>query len=393
MSISDRIDAHLASGGEFQPYKNKNVCFCCLLYGSISDQLVSNLLALAHSLRGKGSLVLLLTPDVPDIFTQTDLFVKVKTVEYIYGSSSLFKKGWFQEVFTKFHVFNLVEYDRVLFLDLDTVVVDFEKLEGILNAPFRYGAMENSKGRAAPTDSLNHAQRFNQNCKLINAGVMLISPDHTLFNLLLSDVTSDSPDHVPGMTPEQFYLARVMGKHFHHISQAYNFEPQYHGGVPMTRFWNSAHFSDVVLFHFSGCSPLKQISEFVRYKEVEWGCQTQKYYAKKAWDTGFTEATKALANDRARLAFVHWAFHFSSACKHVRETLANNIPECIENLVRYGQERQNKSPLMVGDEDMDGNVLVMKLDDCGVYIDKDFKEFKVKFDLHPPKRPPPSLFS
>jgi hypothetical protein len=128
------------------------------------------------------------------------------------------------------------------------------------------------------------------------------------------------------MTPEQFYIARVMGHRFHHISQEYNFEPQYHGGVPLTSVWrdSSPGCTEIACMHFSGGSPLKTILE----NPSDWGCQTEKYYVKKKWDTELDEELKTRANERAKIGFAKWAFNFASACM-----IAKSVP-VIPDIVR-----------------------------------------------------------
>ena len=63
----------------------------------------------------------------------------------------------------------------------------------------------------------------------INAGVILLQPDHYLFQQMLSEVSSKNhPCHVAGSGPEQDYLSRFFAARkespWHHISVAWNYQ-------------------------------------------------------------------------------------------------------------------------------------------------------------------------
>ena len=182
------------------------------------------------------------------------------------------------------------------------------------------------------------------------------------------------------MTPEQFYLARVMGSHFHHISQEFNFEVQYHGGVPLTDTWKNAEIEDIVCLHFSGGQPLARIAQI---DNSEWGCQTEKFYVRKTWDWDIDPSVKELANRRAKLAFGLWAYHYSRACQLIRARIpdASGISEWIP-----------ESAGLVHDKD---RFVVMRLP-SGEDLVVDSKSHRLEevtrmTHLKRPTRPPPSL--
>ena len=361
--------------------------YCALIYGSSPAQsLIANTLALARSLQNSAfGILLLATSDVPAsvirILRDTALFSEIRVVPYLLADEALFKKDWFREVFTKLHIFNLTDFSKVLFLDLDVIVVNVPAMDALLESDILFGAMENSKGSRAASMWLKHGELMQGSCKLINAGVMLVTPDQELFRLMLDDFTHPSPGHVPGMTPEQFYLARVFGKHMSHIEQRYNFEVQLHGGVPVTKLWRSAEFHDIVCFHFSGGNPLERIQD----THDDWGCQVEKRSARERWESELTPAERAGANERAKKAFAQWAFCFSSACRRVKQ-LVKEIPPELAFLIESGACNAN-SPFpgydCVFDDSKGSRVFV----------------HPVSFDLlnrpadppRPARRPPPSL--
>ena len=395
-NISMRVDQQVKRMASLKSDSSTSFAYCALLYGpNPSAQIVANAITLSESLRGSSiPVVLLVTPDVPDnvraLLVASGRFHSVKVVEYIMGSyPGLFKKDWFREVFTKLHIFNLTEFDKVIFLDLDIVVSLPEAMEDLFHLPVMFGAMENSKGFKAGSMTLNHGERMFDKCRLINAGLIMVTPDTDLFNLLLSDVTCESPDHEPGMTPEQFYLARVMGKHFHHISQRFNFEVQLHGGVPLTSHWKRLSFDGVVCFHFSGGCPLKRISDL---KNEEWGCQTEKRMIADKWFNEIPLSVRENANERARLAFGLWALNFARACKSIREVFSDKDHSWLHNLVNLGHVDpvDSVSRNFVGDV-VDGKVVVQVLSKTElILVDPESLELVGK-RIGAPTRPPPRL--
>jgi hypothetical protein len=371
VSITDILSSQVQEITESEDRGKVSHAYCFLLYGaSPTDQMIANALSVGHSMRfSKYPRVMMITEDVPDeavnILSECGVFTRVVKVEYIKAHRSLFKKDWFRDVFTKFHIFNLTEYSRVMFLDIDMVIRDVSAMDDLFDLPCNFGAMENSKTPDAGSMWLQHGSEMGNDCKLINAGLILVRPNSLLFETLVSDILSDSSDHVPGMTPEQFYLARVMGKHFHHISQKYNFEVQLHGGVPRTDLWETLCFEEIVCFHFSGGSALSRI---VDLGNREWGCQTEKRSILSVWKQEIDSETRKLANERARLAFGLWAFHFAQACKTVRSRKCNLGR--FTDLIWYGCKRTGETKpdqLFVGDSYND-KLIVVRNDGSGSVI-------------------------
>lgn len=348
-----------------------------------------------HSLQSSQiPVILLLTPDVPgaiaSLIRNCGSRVAPIVVDYIYGNPSLFKKDWFREVFTKLHIFNQVTYERVIFLDLDMVVRDPADLRCLFDLLIDYGAMENSKSWSSGSMILDHGQRMGKKCGLINAGLIFCKPDRKLFDMLVSDVTSESAEHVPGMTPEQFYLARVMGEHFCHISQRFNFEVQLHGGVPLTDRWRRLEFEDVTCFHFSGGSPLDRIKDL---ENPEWGCQTEKKMIAERWFNEISESTRKIANERARLAFGLWAKHFALACKQVRTCSECINDDWLGNLLQFGHREDCsslKGDLLVGDV-VEDNLVVIVERERFLLVNPESLELSWHMVKRVPSRPPPRL--
>jgi hypothetical protein len=311
--IQDEIDLNQAIADK------RRRAYVSLIYGpNPSVSLIANAISMANSMKSSQyRRVLMYTSDVPSeylsLLEDCGLFTEMREVDYIMGDRALFKKDWFREIFTKLHVFNMTEFSRIIFLDLDLVVLDVRKMDAVFDLNCKFAAMENSKRPTSASMKLDHGDPMLRNCLLINAGVILVTPNKKLFSILHGDVTKPEKHHAAGMTPEQFYLARVMGHQFTHLSQLYNFEVQYHGGVPITNLWKTKQdIKDIVCLHFSGGSPLSTVSSKL-YPAENMGCQIDKYFVRKAWEADIDPEVQSVANKRAVLAFEAWRKNFIQA--------------------------------------------------------------------------------
>ena len=178
----------------------------------------------------KHDLVLLHTDDVPTSFVvMLSRFWHLHPVSYVDAVDSLFynnKGGRFAGVFTKLHVFGLVQYDKVLMLDIDLVILHC--LDDLFDLPapaamrrgmghYEHGARIDCRGFFGGMDE-DWCQSGG-----INAGVMLLVPDLALYQRVMLEVNmSGHPEHIQGTGPEQDYLSRLFASCWHHISVIYN---------------------------------------------------------------------------------------------------------------------------------------------------------------------------
>ncbi|KAF4682672.1 hypothetical protein FOZ60_010261 [Perkinsus olseni] len=84
--------------------------YVCLVYGH-RDDIIGQAIACCNSIHKTGTnypVVCMYTNDVPQhhITILNAIFDHTVRVPIIYGASSLYKKDWFKEVFTKLHIFN-----------------------------------------------------------------------------------------------------------------------------------------------------------------------------------------------------------------------------------------------------------------------------------------------
>lgn len=195
-------------------------------------------LVLASALRRTGTthdLVLLHTDDVSSssLSLLSELW-QLRRVEYVDADEGLFQGGKagsrFCGVFTKLHALALVEYEKVLMMDIDLVV--FDNIDDLFNlrAP---AAMWRGKCQ----DLRYHGHAIDGRCFFggpdddwgqmggINAGVMLFAPDAKLHERALQEVTSSlHPERIAGPGPEQDYLSRFFASTWTHLSVLYNFQ-------------------------------------------------------------------------------------------------------------------------------------------------------------------------
>jgi len=295
-------DGRKAEGGEFRCTKccsgqdrNPDSCaYASLVYGD-QPQYVAGALALGHSLRASGTLhrcMLLHTGDVPAVARRLLAeFWQLTEVSYIMSAADLhtapYDKARFKQVFTKLHVLNpdVLPFDRVVFLDLDTLVLRNVDHLFELRPP---AAMYNNKTRGGRLQSPlpKHGERMDPHTCYFNAGTMVLAPSKMLFNLLAMDVQQPDPEwHRGAWSPEQSYLSSVLAGEWSHVSQLYNLEVQLHSGVPLSEHWECAQAADVAIAHFSGakkawdCPPDSKVSvvgaEWVRQQFARLPLRTQ----------------------------------------------------------------------------------------------------------------------
>ena len=282
---------------------------------------VMGALALGSSLDQSGSQhprVLLHTDDVPNEALQLLGQVwQLCQVSYIISAGDLHvasDKAKFREVFTKLHVLNpdALPYDKVVFLDLDMIVlrnVDelFELRPPAAMSTFKSGGLSDSK--------CQHDQRLPPDMCYINAGTMVVAPSKELFELLLADVLEPDPLwHLQAWSPEQKYLSNVMSGEWSHVSQLYNFEVQLHSGVPLSQTWHKTKVDEIAVAHFSGA-------------EKVWDTEPDgelpvlgNVHAKDAFAL-LPPAVQRLAEARCRLLHAEWHFKFAHGLRRCRAKL------------------------------------------------------------------------
>ncbi|CAJ1410199.1 unnamed protein product [Effrenium voratum] len=185
----------------------------------------------------RADLVLMHTDDVPQNYLdELGKTWSLRRVDYIDGVPGLYSsKGTrFDGVFTKLCAWQLVEYDKVLLMDIDTFplqslheLFDLDPPAAFIRGNSDLAHGEEVDGRSfflAEWDERSWGQAGG-----INAGVILLRPDELVYQQMLSEVTSEGhPSHIAGNGPEQDYLTRFFAanlKHpWRHVDVSYNFQ-------------------------------------------------------------------------------------------------------------------------------------------------------------------------
>ena len=198
-------------------------------------------LVLGVAIRRRGSqhdLVLMHTDELPE--SSRRLLAHVWTlhkVPYIHADANLFiRQGTrFDGVFTKLHALSLVEYTKVLMLDLDLAIMKNADELFTLPAPAAMQRGSSSKVHGTPIDGRrffaservqhgNGAYEWGQQGG-INAGVMLLEPNAKIHERALKEVSLQvHPERIPGAGPEQDYLSRFFAPSWTHIGVIYNYQ-------------------------------------------------------------------------------------------------------------------------------------------------------------------------
>ncbi|CAE8688406.1 unnamed protein product [Polarella glacialis] len=209
--------------------------YVALLFGAsaASAGYVLGALALGQSLRASGSQhqrVLMHTSDVPGsllgILRRSGLW-QLREVEYLHGCKMLGPMKIWHGIFTKLRLFSLVEYSKVLFLDLDALVL--KNIDHLFQLCPPAGML---KGRWQPEHGADidgrdffPTKQWNEPHGGINAGVMLLEPDEAICARMEREVTDEwHPEHIHSYGPEQEYLSRFFADRWSHISLIYNFQ-------------------------------------------------------------------------------------------------------------------------------------------------------------------------
>jgi alpha-N-acetylglucosamine transferase len=192
--------------------------------------------------------VIMITNDVPEKQREVLRYIydRVILTDYIYPNKTIieqYEDNRFKEVFTKLRCLELVEYDKIMLLDLDMLVINPLDNLFLLNPPV---AVLRSK-------PMPHGLQIPQNLivknnKLIggiNAGLMVLKPDINELKLILEDI--QKPSILKYKNPEQDYLSFRYSNRWTNIDIAYNYQV----GLENKNRGYFRKFIDIHCLHFS----------------------------------------------------------------------------------------------------------------------------------------------
>ena len=182
-------------------------------------------------------LVLLYTNDIPERTLRIlGHLWDLRLVEAVDAADRLFNTVGtrFDKAFTKLHALSLMEYEKVLALDLGIAVTG--RLDHLfqMNPPVALHRRTSGNKHGAPIDGRRFFRGEGPNDypwewtqgSGINAGVLLLQPDEALYKYAMRQVQmKDHPAHVRGSGPEQDYLSRLLAPLWTHLGVAYNYQP------------------------------------------------------------------------------------------------------------------------------------------------------------------------
>jgi len=244
-----------------------------------SKEYVIGAMVLGQSLRQTGTkhdLVCMHTADVPEGFIRLlSLVWKCEVIEHVdYAVERLSFSDQclrFGKVFTKLRVFGLVEYEKVVMMDIDMLVL--QSIDDLFELPapaaMRRGSVNEGYNtyHGCDLDGSCFFQGRNSDERLswgqgtgINAGVMLLEPSLETLERMLEEINDAShPAHIKGNGPEQDYLSRYFADApWKHIAVAYNYQlhQMFHSLRPKHVHWaDRMKYLDegkIKVIHYSG---------------------------------------------------------------------------------------------------------------------------------------------
>ena len=251
--------------------------------------------------------VILVTPDVsPEYRSYVGRFYnKVISIEYTQVSNEIFsdQNTRFRDVFTKLECLDLIQYDKVILLDLDMIITKNIDHLFQLDAPAaclkRYYV---PYGKKIPANMICQNDKLVKLVKLvgsINAGLMLLKPDKAEWSDIKTDINKDT-QLAKYKYPEQDYLSlRYCGK-WTSITFNYNYQFGLTFRVKKYRY----RLDDIYVIHYS--SSYKPWSDLLPNRtispdESEFKTVHKKYY--DLWHNTYDHIKSKFADDGITLPY------------------------------------------------------------------------------------------
>ena len=260
--------------------------FLICLWGSSKDY-VLGALVLGFSIKRtktKHSLVCLHTDDVPaEHLKLLQIFWECREVKHMevacakrLSTDDRIEESRFSKVFTKLRALEQEDFEKVLVMDIDLLVLSsIDKLFELPAPAALKRGMNRGKWPYKHGDDVDGATFFSgrEPGKMhswgqgtgINAGVMLLAPNKADFLKMEEELLEPyHPGHVRGNGPEQDYLSRFFAdRPWRHISVEYNFQVHhmYNALHPLLddaeRLVVCENYQSVRVVHFSGDAGVK----------------------------------------------------------------------------------------------------------------------------------------
>lgn len=192
--------------------------------------------------------LILVTPDVSDQYKSflKTIYTKIIDIEYTQVSLEIFsdKNTRFRDVFTKLECLNLIQYDKIILLDLDMIVS--KNIDHLFKLPTPAACL---KKYYIPYGKLIPKNIICENNLLvgsINAGLMLLKPSKSEWDEIKKDINKNV-QILKYKYPEQDYISLRYCGQWTSITFNYNFQFGLTNRVKKYRY----RADDIYVIHYS----------------------------------------------------------------------------------------------------------------------------------------------
>lgn len=253
--------------------------YVTVLYGN--NIYITGAMVLGYSLMKTNTIldrIILVTQDISSQYKYylKTLYTHVIEIDYIQVNPQIFLEETtrFRDVFTKLECLSLVQYDKIILLDLDMIVA--KNIDHLFQLQPPAACVKKyyvPYGEKIPS---NMICRGDQLVGGINAGLMLLKPDIDELNDIKSDINQDAQIR-KYRYPEQDYLSMRYCNQWTSITFNYNFQFGLTKRVKKYRY----RIDDIYVIHYS--SSYKPWNELLpNYvpspDEIEFKNRHKKYY-------------------------------------------------------------------------------------------------------------------
>ena len=222
--------------------------------------------------------VILVTPDVSSEYKSylKTVYTNIIDIDYVRVSSEIFSESStrFRDVFTKLECFGLVQYNKIILLDLDMIIA--KNIDHLFKLTPPAACIKHyyvPYGKKIPSSMVC---RGNKLVGSINAGLMLLKPDIDEWVDIKSDISKNEQIH-KFKYPEQDYLSLRYCDKWTSITFNYNFQFGLTNRVKKLRYT----IDDIYVIHYS--SSYKPWNDLIKKRvvsvdETEFKTRHKKYY-------------------------------------------------------------------------------------------------------------------
>ena len=207
-------------------------------------------------------------------------------------------------MFLKLELFDATKfpYEKVFFLDIDTVVM--RNIDFVFNLPTPsavpcYGCYKYGKQHLSGADHHKEGELM-PNGTTFNGGVMLLTPNNAIYEIITRAIRQPSLWHISSTHPSSCFLKDVMN--WYALEADLNLCVMLTKGQAFTRKWLNVDFEQINVLHFMGSS---KPSEWLHHQKIE--PFHQRWWKQVKLPPSFDDATWARLEHRAKLALETYA--------------------------------------------------------------------------------------